>query len=103
PIPGRRSTCGAISGAPPRRASRDSCARKAAKAPQRRSRRDEYEPGAEAVDPAPTAVTPPGSPEEAGDWMEQFFEGGRTLPPFGDGGPPGPSSAANPHPTEGQT
>ncbi|MFE4497689.1 hypothetical protein ACFRKD_35095 [Streptomyces niveus] len=71
--------------------------------PQRRSRRGEYEPGAEAVDPAPTAVTPPGSPEEAGDWMEQFFEGGRTLPPFGDGGPPGPSSAANPHPTEGQT
>ncbi|MFD7519641.1 hypothetical protein [Streptomyces sp. 4R-3d] len=55
------------------------------------------------MDPAPTAVTPPGSPEEAGDWMEQFFEGGRTLPPFGDGGPPGPSSAANPHPTEGQT
>lgn len=71
--------------------------------PQRRSRRDEYEPGAEAVDPAPTAVTPPGTPEQAGDWMEQFFEGGRTLPPFGDGGPPGPSSAANPHPTEGQT
>lgn len=72
--------------------------------PQRRSRRDEYEPGGvTAASPAPTAVTPPGSPEEAGDWMEQFFEGGRTLPPFGDGGPPGPSSAANPHPTEGQT
>lgn len=71
--------------------------------PQRRSRRDEYEPGAEAVDPAPTAVTPPGSPEEAGEWMEQFFEGGRTLPPSGDEGPSGPSSAANPHPTEGQT
>ncbi|MET4926229.1 sensor histidine kinase, partial [Streptomyces sp. PSRA5] len=76
------------------------------------SRRDEYEPGAEAVDPAPTAVTPPGSPEEAGDWMEQFFEGGRTLPspdaPTAadsptDEGLTGPSSSANPLPPEGQT
>ncbi|MFC8075812.1 ATP-binding protein [Streptomyces sp. NPDC057307] len=80
--------------------------------PQRRSRRDEYAPGAEAVEPAPTAVTPPGTPEEAGDWMEQFFEGGRTLPPpdastaadsTTDEGRPGPSSSANPLPPEGQT
>lgn len=80
--------------------------------PQRRSRRDEYAPGAEAVEPAPTAVTPPGTPEEAGDWMEQFFEGGRTLPPpdgstaadsATDEGRPGPSSSANPLPPEGQT
>ncbi|MFJ4922189.1 ATP-binding protein [Streptomyces sp. NPDC088725] len=46
--------------------------------PQRRSRRAEYTPPVEA---APAAVTPPGTPEEAGDWMEQFFEGGRSLPP----------------------
>ncbi|MGW4231794.1 ATP-binding protein [Streptomyces sp. NPDC004980] len=46
--------------------------------PRRRSRRDGYVP---AVEEAPTAVTPPGSPEDAGDWMEQFFEGSRaTLP-----------------------
>ncbi|MFI6083420.1 ATP-binding protein [Streptomyces sp. NPDC051217] len=80
--------------------------------PQRRSRRDEYEPGAPTVPPAPTAVTPPGSPEEAGDWMEQFFEGGRTLPPSGesaatdsatDEGPHDPPSSATPLPPEGQT
>ncbi|WP_405794516.1 ATP-binding protein [Streptomyces sp. NBC_01506] len=70
--------------------------------PQRRSRRDEYEPGAEAVTPAPSAVTPPVSPEEAGDWMEQFFEGGRSWPST-DEGLPGPSSSANPLPPEGQT
>ncbi|MCL7377847.1 ATP-binding protein [Streptomyces sp. 35G-GA-8] len=45
--------------------------------PQRRSRRDEYAP---AVEAAPTALTPPGTPEQAGDWMEQFFEGGRAVP-----------------------
>ncbi|MEV4969665.1 ATP-binding protein [Streptomyces scopuliridis] len=45
--------------------------------PQRRSRRDEYAP---AVEAAPTALTPPGTPEQAGDWMEQFFEGGRSVP-----------------------
>lgn len=80
--------------------------------PQRRSRRDEFEPGAPTAPPAPTAVTPPGSPEEAGDWMEQFFEGGRTLPPSGesaatdsatDEGPHDPPSSATPLPPEGQT
>jgi hypothetical protein len=58
--------------------------------PQRRSRRGEYAP---AVEAAPTAVTPPGSPDEAGDWMEQFFEGGRTARP----------SATTPDSSEGQT
>ncbi|MFJ4921177.1 ATP-binding protein [Streptomyces sp. NPDC088725] len=48
--------------------------------PQRRSRRGAFAP---AVEAAPTAVMPPGSPEEAGIWMEQFFEGGRSLPPVG--------------------
>ncbi|MEV7422749.1 ATP-binding protein [Streptomyces sp. NPDC091212] len=60
--------------------------------PQRRSRRDEYAP---AVEAAPTAVTPPGTPEQAGDWMEQFFEGGRADPPSGSDpheGRQGPSS-----------
>lgn len=86
--------------------------------PQRRSRRDDYAPGTEAVPPTPSAVTPPGSPEEAGDWMEQFFEGGRSWsspyePTDGspapsedsatDEGPHGPPSSANPHPPEGQT
>lgn len=86
--------------------------------PQRRSRREDYAPGAEAVPPGPSAVTPPGSPEEAGDWMEQFFEGGRSWsspyePTDGstapitdsatDEGPHGPPSSANPHPPEGQT
>jgi signal transduction histidine kinase len=52
--------------------------------PQRRSRRDDYAP---VVDAAPVAVTPPGTPEQAGDWMEQFFEGGRAVPP-GDSVPP---------------
>ncbi|MYZ36047.1 MULTISPECIES: hypothetical protein [unclassified Streptomyces] len=46
--------------------------------PQRRSRRGEYAP---AVEAAPTATTPPGTPEQAGDWMEQFFEGGRPAAP----------------------
>lgn len=62
--------------------------------PQRRSRRDEYAP---AVEVAPTAITPPGTPEQAGDWMEQFFEGGRSIPPSdsvpyeGQGGPSSPT------------
>ncbi|WP_406726376.1 ATP-binding protein [Streptomyces sp. GD-15H] len=60
--------------------------------PQRRSRRDGYVP---AVEEAPTAVTPPGSPEDAGDWMEQFFEGGRTTPPSTGSAPP-PSGSAPP-------
>ncbi|MFE1961628.1 ATP-binding protein [Streptomyces sp. NPDC059479] len=60
--------------------------------PQRRSRRGEYAPAAEA---APTATTPPGTPEQAGDWMEQFFEGGRPAAPSSslpNEGPDGPSS-----------
>lgn len=69
--------------------------------PQRRSRRDGYVPP---VEEAPTAVTPPGSPEDAGDWMEQFFEGGRTtspstgsaLPPSG-AVPPDPASYGPPY------
>jgi signal transduction histidine kinase len=44
--------------------------------PQRRSRRDEYAPVAE----APATVVPPVTPEAAGDWMGQFFEGGQTQP-----------------------
>ncbi|MFI6698844.1 ATP-binding protein [Streptomyces sp. NPDC050509] len=44
--------------------------------PQRRSRRDEYAP----VEAGPVATTPPGTPEQAGDWMEQFIEGGRSVP-----------------------
>ncbi|MFD6325289.1 ATP-binding protein [Streptomyces sp. NPDC058442] len=63
--------------------------------PQRRSRRDRYVP---AVEEAPTAVTPPGSPEDAGDWMEQFFEGGRTASPSTGSVPP-PSGAVPPDPT----
>ncbi|TXL91318.1 sensor histidine kinase [Streptomyces sp. IB2014 016-6] len=96
--------------------------------PQRRSRREDYAPRAGAVTPAPSAVTPPGSPEEAGDWMEQFFEGCRSLPspdepaeastastastasgapdPAVDSAPNeglhGPSSSVIPHPPEGQ-
>ncbi|MFE2940096.1 ATP-binding protein [Streptomyces sp. NPDC059255] len=45
--------------------------------PQRRSRRDEYAP----VESGPVAATPPGTPEQAGDWMEQFIEGGRSVTP----------------------
>ncbi|MFD6994207.1 ATP-binding protein [Streptomyces sp. NPDC059943] len=84
--------------------------------PQRRSRREDFAPRAGAVTPAPSAVTPPGSPEEAGDWMERFFEGGRSLPspdepaaqdpapdPAPNEGLHGPSSSAIPHPPEGQT
>ncbi|MFE3827928.1 ATP-binding protein [Streptomyces sp. NPDC059092] len=44
--------------------------------PQRRSRRDEYAP----VETGPVAAVPPGTPEQAGDWMEQFIEGGRSVP-----------------------
>ncbi|MFF3753655.1 ATP-binding protein [Streptomyces sp. NPDC002018] len=60
--------------------------------PQRRSRRGEYAP---AVEAAPAASTPPGTPEQAGDWMEQFFEGGRPGAPFSslqNEGRSGPSS-----------
>lgn len=46
--------------------------------PQRHSRRDEYTP---TVEEAPvTAPLPAVSPEAAGDWMEQFFEGGQSEP-----------------------
>ncbi|WP_254407465.1 ATP-binding protein [Streptomyces sp. GMY02] len=63
--------------------------------PQRRSRRGEYAPAAEA---APAATPPPGTPEQAGNWMEQFFEGGRpapasgSLPIEGHDGPSSPTS-----------
>ncbi|MFE2599335.1 ATP-binding protein [Streptomyces sp. NPDC059396] len=63
--------------------------------PQRRSRRGEYAPAAEA---APSATPPPGTPEQAGNWMEQFFEGGRpapasgSLPIEGHDGPSSPTS-----------
>ncbi|MEU0526830.1 ATP-binding protein [Streptomyces niveus] len=97
--------------------------RTARRLPQRRSRREDYAPRAEAVTPAPSAVTPPGSPDEAGDWMERFFEGSRSWPspdepadastaptapdPATDSAPNeglhGPSSSAIPHPPEGQT
>lgn len=63
--------------------------------PQRRSRRDGYVP---AVEESPSAVTPPGSPEDAGDWMEQFFEGGRTTSPSTGSAPP-PSGTVPPDPT----
>ncbi|GAA1193431.1 hypothetical protein GCM10009654_58270 [Streptomyces hebeiensis] len=72
------------------------------KLPRRRSRRDEYAP---AVAVAPAAVTPPGTPEEAGDWMEQFFEGGRSAPGTGSlphEGQDGPSSPTADSP-EGQS
>ncbi|MFE3253485.1 ATP-binding protein [Streptomyces sp. NPDC059209] len=82
--------------------------------PQRRSRRAGYAPRAGAPTPAPSAVTPPGSPEEAGDWMERFFEGARSGPspdpaadpapaPTPDEGPHGPTSHPTPHSPEGQT
>ncbi|MFF2412409.1 ATP-binding protein [Streptomyces sp. NPDC058092] len=76
--------------------------------PQRRSRRDGYVP---AVEEAPTAVTPPGSPEDAGDWMGQFFEGGRTTPPASGSAPghdphdphdPPYDSSTTPNSPEGQ-
>ncbi|MFE4945287.1 ATP-binding protein [Streptomyces sp. NPDC056641] len=63
--------------------------------PQRRSRRDEYAPAAEA---APTALTPPGTPEQAGDWMEQFFEGGRSVPTSGSGPYEGQDGSSSPTP-----
>ncbi|WP_329381252.1 ATP-binding protein [Streptomyces sp. NBC_01716] len=103
PTPAPAPAVDAPDGAPPRTGPR---------LPQRRSRREEYEPGAATVPPGPTAVTPPGSPEEAGDWMEQFFEGGRTLPPSGesaatdtatDEGPHDVPPSATPLPPEGQT
>ncbi|MEV6420916.1 ATP-binding protein [Streptomyces sp. NPDC051662] len=63
--------------------------------PQRRSRRDEYAP---AVEAAPTALTPPGTPEQAGDWMEQFFEGGRTVPASGSVPYEGQDGSSSPTP-----
>jgi signal transduction histidine kinase len=39
--------------------------------PQRRSRRDDYTPPVE----EPTSVVPPVTPEAAGEWMGEFFEG----------------------------
>ncbi|MFD3915791.1 ATP-binding protein [Streptomyces sp. NPDC058603] len=63
--------------------------------PQRRSRRDEYAP---AVEAAPTALTPPGTPEQAGDWMEQFFEGGRSIPPSGSVPYEGQDGSSSPTP-----
>ncbi|WP_405612005.1 ATP-binding protein [Streptomyces sp. NBC_01508] len=72
--------------------------------PQRQSRRDEYASGSAAVPPAPSAVTPPGSPEQAGDWMEQFFEGGRSWPsPDESTAADTAADSANPLPSEGQT
>ncbi|WP_399130823.1 ATP-binding protein [Streptomyces sp. ITFR-16] len=74
--------------------------------PQRRSRRDGQTPQVQA---APTAVTPPGSPEDAGNWMEQFFEGGRADAPLPGGhaeythGSDHGLSATHPDSTEGQT
>ncbi|SCE13415.1 MULTISPECIES: ATP-binding protein [Streptomyces] len=74
--------------------------------PQRRSRRDGPTPQVQAE---PTAVTPPGSPEDAGDWMEQFFEGGRAETSLTGAhdeytyGNDHGLSATHPDSTEGQT
>jgi signal transduction histidine kinase len=55
-----------------------SAAKKTGKSlPQRHSRRDSYAP---VVAEEPAAVVPPVTPEAAGDWMEQFFEGGQPEP-----------------------
>lgn len=80
----------------------------AGRLPKRRSRRDAYRPDTADATPAPSA--PPGTPEAAGDWMEQFFEGGRSLTdpetygtPPSPGVPPhpgSPGSPGSPDPTE---
>ncbi|WP_250299961.1 ATP-binding protein [Streptomyces sp. A 4/2] len=53
---------------------------RAGRLPRRRSRRDEFRPGTgtagETAAPAMSSATP----DEAGDWMEAFFEGGRSVP-----------------------
>jgi signal transduction histidine kinase len=71
--------------------------------PQRRSVRGHHVPPA--VEAAPTAVTPPGSPEQAGDWMEQFFEGARPVPSdessASESAPSQPSPPVEPSPHKG--
>lgn len=70
--------------------------------PQRRSRRGEHAP---AVEAAPSVSTPPGTPEEAGDWMGAFFAGGQSASsndlPDRYQGQDGPSSTT-PESPEGQ-
>ncbi|WP_329457390.1 sensor histidine kinase [Streptomyces sp. NBC_01497] len=63
--------------------------------PRRRSARGE----GRQVPPEPTSMTPPGSPEEAGEWMSAFLDGSSRQPqepphprPAGDDGTPPPTS-----------
>ncbi|WP_406349111.1 sensor histidine kinase [Streptomyces sp. NBC_00144] len=54
--------------------------------PRRRSRRDEYRLSDGPPDgPPPAGSMSSATPDEAGDWMEQFFEGGRSVPEPGSG------------------
>ncbi|MET9534455.1 ATP-binding protein [Streptomyces sp. NPDC006649] len=48
--------------------------------PRRRSRRDEYHPTGGPADDSAGGTMSSATPDEAGDWMEQFFEGGRSAP-----------------------
>ncbi|OON77999.1 hypothetical protein B1H18_17355 [Streptomyces tsukubensis] len=69
--------------------------------PQRHSRRGERLPGY--AEP-PVEAVPSATPDEAGDWMGQFFEGGRSFPssdllPYEGHGP----STTPPDPSQGHT
>lgn len=64
--------------------------------PRRRSRRDEYRPSDLPPDENRTGSMSRATPEEAGDWMEQFFEGGRSAPEPGPG-PQDGSDGPSPH------
>ncbi|MCG5120223.1 signal transduction histidine kinase [Streptomyces sp. CZ24] len=69
--------------------------------PQRRSRRGEG-PGPAGETPAGPAAPAPGTPEEAGDWMDAFFAGGRGEPDPPPAGPTDPHPHDSADPPEGQ-
>ncbi|MFD6849692.1 sensor histidine kinase, partial [Streptomyces diastaticus] len=69
--------------------------------PQRRSRRGERLGPADEAPAAPPAPAP-GTPEEAGDWMDAFFAGGRGEPDRPPAGPTDPHAHDSADPPEGQ-
>ncbi|MYX84226.1 sensor histidine kinase, partial [Streptomyces sp. SID4915] len=52
--------------------------------------------------PAGAAAPAPGTPEEAGDWMDAFFAGGRGEPDPPPAGPTDPHPHDSADPPEGQ-
>ncbi|MFD4986394.1 ATP-binding protein [Streptomyces sp. NPDC058372] len=103
PAPRRPAATPAPAAEPPAPAAEESPARApGSRLPQRRSRRGERLAPADGA-PSTPAAPAPGTPEEAGDWMDAFFAGGRGEPDPPPAGPTDPHAHDSADPPEGQS